>query len=169
MAKARGSDKTPKRRINAFLKVDGIDGPSEQKGFEKEFPVNSYGIGMAGVGHVPGKETAARREPKPTCGDLSVTIIGSHKTHEMFRRLLGGAVIPKIALTRPAMDGGGKKDHAHTLENVVITHADLALDEDGNCLVTLVFEYAVWRLEVHLPDGTSGGAVQYNVPTTVLS
>jgi hypothetical protein len=168
MAKTKNQMKA-KLRINAYVRIAGIDGPITQKGYEKTFPANTYSVGMSGVGHVPGRETAAKREPKPQCGDFHLTIIGSHNTHEMFRRVLGGTLIASIMLTRPAMDGGGKKDHTHTVENVVITGAEMSLDEDGNCLIVLVCEYAKWRHEGFSPENTSLGAVEYDIPKGQLT
>ncbi|RYF13368.1 MAG: type VI secretion system tube protein Hcp [Comamonadaceae bacterium] len=106
--------------VDMFLKLDGIDGESQDDKHPKEIDVLawSWGAAQSGTGHVGGGSGGG----KVSVQDLSITKYIDASSHLLLLRCCDLKPIPKGTLV-VRKSGGAKIEYIKlSLENVVITH-----------------------------------------------
>jgi type VI secretion system secreted protein Hcp len=135
--------------LTYFLKLDGVDGESTEKGHEKEIVLNSFLWG--GVSNpVAGSPTASG---KVSVGDITVTKHVDKSSPKLMLSCVKGSHITEGTITVRKAGSGGVDFLVITLKDVVVTSFQTGGDGGSTVdKVTITFS----GLTLQTADGTSG-------------
>jgi type VI secretion system secreted protein Hcp len=158
--------------IDAFLKVDNIQGESQDSVFKNTIEVQSYSFGASQTAHVQGGGLAAG---KATLGDLSIMKLFDKSSPKLFGALTTGTHIPNILLS--LRKGGGGKSGGYVyltykLENAIVTGTHVS---GGSETPTESYSFAYQKVTVeYFLQGSTGsvtstGSVGWDAATNTPS
>ena len=156
--------------VDMFLKLDGIDGESQDDKHPKEIDVLawSWGAAQSGTGHVGGGSGGG----KVSVQDLSITKYIDASSHLLLLRCCDLKPIPKGTLV-VRKSGGAKIEYIKlSLENVVITHVSTGGSGGEDRLtenVTLNFAEVKFEYFLQTDKGAtaSGGIFNWDIAGNV--
>lgn len=148
--------------FDAFLKIDGIDGESTRKGYEKQIPVLSFSWGGSNPATIGVKGGGGGG--KGTLSGLNIMKKADGSSPKFFQKCMEGEHIKKATLT--LLKAGGKEalDFIKCeLETVYIDSVQYSGSEGGDDApmesVSLVFGKVTYTYTPQKPDGTKGSPV----------
>jgi type VI secretion system secreted protein Hcp len=105
--------------VDYFLKLDGIDGESTTKGFEKQIEIQSWSWGVSQAA------TGSARQPGKSCpSDVHFAKFSDKATPPLIGAAMGGTVTPNailIGLRPPDGSGAPQVYIKYEMKNVMIT------------------------------------------------
>jgi len=108
--------------INAFLKIDGIDGESTDDSFENWIDVITFSFGVRQTSHVTGGTMKNVAEGKATLENLSVTKLLDNTTPTLYKYCATNKSIPEVQFVLCKTADGNKVPYMeYTLGDVIIT------------------------------------------------
>jgi type VI secretion system secreted protein Hcp len=159
--------------FDAFLKVDGIDGETTRKGYEKCIAVQSFSWGGANSSTIG--VTGGGGGGKGTLSSLNIMKKADATSPKFFQKCMEGEHIKKASLT--LLKSGGKESVdfiVYELETVYVDAFQNTGSEGGDDTptesVSMSFGKCTYTYTPQKPDGTKGAPVvgQWDV-TTVSS
>jgi type VI secretion system secreted protein Hcp len=148
--------------FDAFLKIDGIDGESTRKGFEKQIPILSFSWGGTNPSTIG--VTGGGGGGKGTLSSLNVMKKSDSSSPKFFQKCMEGEHIKKAALT--LLKAGGKEavDFVkYELENVFIDSVQYSGAQGGDDApmesISVAFGKVTYTYTPQKPDGTKGSPV----------
>ena len=159
--------------FDAFLKVDGIDGETTRKGYEKCIAVQSFSWGGANASTIG--VTGGGGGGKGTLSSLNIMKKADATSPKFFQKCMEGEHIPKASLT--LLKSGGKESVdfiKYELETVYVDAFQNTGSEGGDDTpteaVSMSFGKCTSTYTPQKADGTKGAPVvgQWDV-TTVSS
>jgi type VI secretion system secreted protein Hcp len=159
---------------NIFIKFDGVDGESQQAGFEKWIEINDWNLSAMGAqssGYGGGSGGG-----KPTYNPITITTVaGKHspKLYEMFNRGKHFPTVQVVALKQTG-DESAKKYYTCDLKSVFISSMSFMTYTDagsGSESISITFEEVKQEFFTQDDKGllTSVGSMTYNNKTNVSS
>jgi type VI secretion system secreted protein Hcp len=117
--------------FDAFLKLDGIKGESQVKGFEDQIQIESFHWGVAEVISQSGGGGGAVAG-RPTKKDFLFTAASSKASPLLFQTCVSGKHITEGTLTLRSAGGSQTNFSTIKLTELLIAAYDQAGDEDGS-------------------------------------
>lgn len=160
--------------FDAFLKLDGIEGESTRKGFEKQMAILSFSWGGSNPSTIG--VTGGGGGGKGELSSLSFTKKADAASPLMYQKCMEGEHIKKATLT--LMKSGGKEavDFVkYEMENVYIDSVHYSGSSGGDDQPTESISVSFGKLSYTFtpqkPDGTKGSPVvgQWDVRTVASS
>ena len=148
--------------FDAFLKVDGIDGDSTRKGFEKQIAVLSFSWGGSNPSTIG--VTGGGGGGKGTVSSLSVMKKADGSSPKFYQKCMEGEHIPKAVLTLNKAGGKASVDFIkYELEHVYISSVQYSGSEGGDDAptesVSIDFGKLTYTYTPQNADGTKGSAI----------
>lgn len=159
--------------FDTFLKLDGVDGESTRKGYEKQMAVIAFSWGGSNPSTIG--VTGGGGGGKGELSSLSITKKSDAASPLLFQKCMEGEHFKKGALT--LLKAGGKESVdfvKYELENIFIDSVSYSGSEGGDDqpteAISLSFGKMTYTFTPQKPDGTKGSPVvgQWDV-TTVAS
>lgn len=141
-----------------FLNVDGIEGESIVRGFEKQVEVQAYSQSAAGCQDVNGGSGSRAGACKVSSSGFQFSMNLSKATNGFREKLFTGKIIPKILVTVTKPSGDGPVSY-YTIEltNVRVASMGESASEGGgfpNIFVEFSPATALWKYYMQKGDGT---------------
>ncbi|GGD78400.1 Hcp family type VI secretion system effector [Caballeronia grimmiae] len=139
-----------------FLKIDGIQGESQEVGHVGEVEITSWAWKM----HSDGRYLTGSGAGKATVEDMELTHMIDAASPNFMRYFLPGSAIPKAIITMRKAGTVPLDFHKFTLENVRITGVN-PIGSDGTYIerVTLSFTKVKQEYLLQTAAGIKGGAI----------
>ncbi len=147
---------------DAFLKIDGIDGESTRKGFEKQIPILSFSWGGSNPSTIG--VTGGGGGGKGTLSSLNIMKKADSSSPKFFQKCMEGEHIKKAALTLNKSGGKSPIDFVkYELENIFVDSIQASGSEGGDDSpmesISLAFGKLTYTYTPQNPDGTKGAPV----------
>jgi type VI secretion system secreted protein Hcp len=142
--------------VDAFLKVDNIQGESQDKSFSNQIEVLSFSWGATQSAHIAGGGLSAG---KPTLSDLSIMKHYDKSSPKLFIALVTGQHIPSIVLSLRKVGGGTTGGYVYlvyTLTNAICTGSQVS---GGTEVATETITFAYQKVQVEYSLQQTSGAV----------
>jgi type VI secretion system secreted protein Hcp len=144
------------------LKIDGVDGESTIKGFEKQIDITSFQLGahMQGTGSQGGGMSAG----KVSYSDVVITKMLDKASPMIFQKCSKGDHIPSALLSFKKAGGKAEEYLKIKLEDLLITSISVSgSDGGGNPMesVSMHFDKITMDYKEQKADGTLGGAASF--------
>jgi type VI secretion system secreted protein Hcp len=148
--------------FDAFLKIDGIDGDSTRKGFEKQIEVLSFSWGGSNPSTIG--VTGGGGGGKGTLSSLNIMKKADGSSPKFFQKCMEGEHIKKAALTLNKAGGKAAVDFVkYELETVYIDSVQYSGSGGGDDTpiesVSLSFGKVTYTYTPQKADGTKGSPV----------
>ncbi|MGH9895432.1 MAG: Hcp family type VI secretion system effector [bacterium] len=159
--------------FDAFLKIDGVDGESTRKGFEKQMEIESFNWGVANPVTI-GSGTGGVGGGKATVTSFSVTKKSDKASAVLFQACLEGTHYPKALVTLNKAGGKSPVDFLkYEFEKVYVENMNQsgASGGDDSALeqVSFVFGKVSMTYTPQNPDGTKGSPMVASWDLTAVS
>jgi type VI secretion system secreted protein Hcp len=148
--------------FDAFLKIDGIDGDSTRKGFEKQIEVLSFSWGGSNPSTIG--VTGGGGGGKGTLSSLNIMKKADGSSPKFFQKCMEGEHIKKASLTLNKAGGKAAVDFVkYELETVYIDSVQYSGSGGGDDTpiesVSLSFGKVTYTYTPQKADGTKGAPV----------
>lgn len=143
-----------------FLKIDGIDGESEDKNHSKEIDVLSYSFGASNTG--TSSYGGGAGSGKVNMQDFHFTMKHNKASALLFLACANGKVIPKavLSLRKPTGDGGQKEFLVYTFSDLMISSYSSGGQGSGDPIPTESISFNFVKIEMgYKPQNTKTGAL----------
>lgn len=158
--------------FDAFLKLDGIDGETTRKGFEKQMAILSFSWGGSNPSTIG--VSGGGGGGKGTLSHLSVMKKSDGASPKLFQNCMKGTHIKTGTLTLNKVGGQAAIDFVkYELENIFISDVQFSGSEGGDDApmesISLTFGKMTYTYTPQKPDGTKGEAVIGSWDVTLVS
>lgn len=147
----------------AYIKFDGVDGESRDKGHEKWIDLESVSHGVHRPG--TGQTGTARRRGSVMLDDIHCTKLMDSASTDIKKMVLKGKSIPKVEihLTTSSVDSGRETFHKIILEDVYVCDQTVSASSQGVPMESFSLNFAKIKEEyVKMSDkGTKEATAKY--------
>lgn len=159
--------------FDAFLKIDGVDGESTRKGFEKQTEIQSFSWGATNPATM-GSATGGVGGGKATISSFSVSKKTDKASPVLFQACMEGTHYPKALVTLNKAGGKSPVDFLkYEFEKVYVESVQQSGQSGGDDSaleqVSFVFGKVSMTYTPQNPDGTKGSPMVASWDLTAVS
>jgi type VI secretion system secreted protein Hcp len=150
------------RMVDMFLKIDGIDGESQDSKHKNEIEVQTYSFGSTQTGAQA--SGGGGGSGKVQMHDFHFTMKTSQASPKLFLHCANGKHIPKVVLTGRKAGGEQQEYQKITLSDVLVSSFQMSGAQGDSEIpveqITLNFAKIEMEYKEQKPDGSLGGTVK---------
>jgi type VI secretion system secreted protein Hcp len=147
--------------VDYFLKIDGIEGESQDATHKGEIQLGSWSWGATNTGTM--QAGGGGGGGKASMQDFSFTMPVNKATPKLVQKLASGEHIKRAVLTCRKAGKTPQEYLKITFEDIIVSNYSTAGSGDGNAIpdehISLNFAKIIFEYREQKADGTLGGAV----------